>query len=173
MKKKLLIYLMLTVVSCHLIGGDITTERPNTDDVFNVLGYTWWKFSVPNEKKLKNLQCALLVYTKDKNGVWSKQEVYSNFLNPAKDAKIPDKFIIGFYQKGNEIVLRLESQTSVIKVENKFGLDKLDQSATNLSLDENGDIVLKWKSNGQAETGKKESMQSYLAMHISIADGLK
>lgn len=173
MKKKILLSLLVSVLTCQLVFAEITPEKPTPEDVLAVLGYSWWKFSVPNEKKLKNLQCTLYVYTKDKNGVWSKQQISSNAFNQTKEAKAPDRFFIGFYQKGNELVLNLESKSYNIKVANKFGLDDLDQSTKSLVVDENGDFVLKWKSNGLAETGKKESMQSYLAMHVSIAEGLK
>ena len=166
--------LLISVIGCHLIGADITAEKPTTEDILNVMGYSWWKFSVPNDKKLKNLQCALYMYSKDKRGTWVKTEIHASAFNQSKDAKALDKFTIGCYQKDGEIVLKLETQTSVFRAGHKYGVDDLDQVATNLTLDENGDIVLKWKTTvGVAETGKKESMHSYLAMHINIAEGLK
>jgi hypothetical protein len=163
----------MSVIGCHLMGADITPEKPTTEDVLNVMGYSWWKFSVPNEKKLKTLQCALFMYTKDKHGVWNKQQIHAGVFTQGKDIKPTEKFTIGCYQKDNEIVLKLESESSTFRAGRKYGVDELTQSATNLTLDENGDIILKWKSNGTADTGKKDSMQSYLAMHINIAEGLK
>ena len=87
MKKKMCLLVLMSVIGCHLMGADITPEKPTTEDVLNVMGYSWWKFSVPNEKKLKTLQCALFMYTKDKHGVWNKQQIHAGVFTQGKDIK--------------------------------------------------------------------------------------
>lgn len=171
--RSFLMLLLFTFVSSLTFAGDILLEKPNTDDVLDVLGYSYWKFSVPNEKKLKTIQCEVLSYSKDKNGVWSKLVVNNSSFAPSKDAKAPDRFTVGFYQKGNEIILKLESKSFTFKAEGKHAIDKMENSANTLSLDDNGDIILKWKSATPTDAPKKDTMQSYLALHINIADSLK
>lgn len=173
MKKIILLSLLLTGILGQMMAVEITTEKPNTEDVFQVLGYTFWKFSVPNEKKQKILQCALVVKTKDKNGVWQKEVVQTCEFKTAKDAKPNDKFTIGFYQKESDYVLKLESQANSFRVSNKFGITKMDHAPGMLAIDENGEIVLKWSSSSATEPNKKEFMQSYLCLQISMADSLK
>lgn len=173
MKKFIILSLLLSVVLGRIMAVDITTEKPNTEDVFHVLGYTYWKFSVPNEKKQKILQCTLLVNTKDKNGVWQKQVVQTCEFKSAKDAKPNDKFTIGFYQKESDYVLKLESQVNSFRASNKFAITKMDHAPSTLSIDDNGEIILKWSSSSLTEPNKKENMQSYLSLQISMADGLK
>ena len=173
MKKSILLCVLLFVVLGRTMAVDLTVEKPNTEDVFHVLGYTYWKFSVPNEKKQKILQCTLLVNTKDKNGVWQKQVVQLCEYKTPKDAKTLDKFTIGFYLKDNDYVLKLESQVNSFRASNKFSFTKMEHSSSSLSIDENGEIILKWSSNSVTEPNKKENMVSYLSLQINMADSLK
>ena len=67
--------------------------------------------------------------------------------------------------------MRLESQTSVIKLKNRVGLESMDQAASNLTLDENGDIVIMacyW----QKAYFKKDSLESNsAAIYLAKIDG--
>lgn len=185
--KKVALFLMFICCSCFLVADEFTLEKPTSDDILSILGYSYIKFNVPNEKKLSNIQCEIRSYAKDKNGVWVKQTVGNKVFHIEQSfSETPEYFTVGFFQKNNEVALKLEarsksktiaSQSFPIKAEGKHGIEKMTAIATNgLSLDENGDIIIKWLDAilpADSKAKGKEAMSTYLALHVSLADGLK